>query len=258
MAIIKRRPTQGIRPGIRTSERQRNFFIFIKPLILLFCACLLYYVYSNWQSWLEKLDDKPIASFALSGSPRFTKFNDIREALLKMPELKGYFGQNVDEIRKQIEQMPWVKGAVVRKIWPDKLTVWVDEYMPVAVWNDTKFVSAKGEVFKLPPDKLDITGLPLLSGPDFQSLTVLDAWNQIGKELKAKNLILKSLAVDERGSWEAGLDNGTIVKLGRGEWKSKIDRLATIYPQIEIPENKKLAYIDLRYNVGAAVGFEDK
>lgn len=258
MSVIKRKPAQGIRQGMRSSEKQRNFFIFIKPLILLFCAGLLYYVYINWQGWLEKLDDKPISSFALSGSPNFTKFDDVREVLLKMPDLKGYFGQNVDQIREQIELMPWVKGAVVRKIWPDKLTVWVDEYIPVAVWNDTRFVSDKGEVFKLPPDKLNTENLPQLSGPDFQSLTVLDAWNQIGKELKAKNLVLKSVGVDERGSWEAGLDNGVILKLGRGEWKSKIDRLATIYPQIEVPENKKLAYIDLRYNVGAAVGFEDR
>lgn len=39
--------------------------------------------------------------------------------------------------------------------------------------------------------------------------------------------------------------------------ESKIRLFVTIYPQIEIPENKKLSYVDLRYSVGAAVGFSE-
>ncbi|TID26283.1 cell division protein FtsQ, partial [Avibacterium paragallinarum] len=82
-------------------------------------------------------------------------------------------------------------------------------------------------------------------------------WKKIYSELKSKDLILKSVALDERDAWQLELDNGVILKLGRGEWQSKLDRFVTIYPQIEVPENKKLVYVDLRYNVGAAVGLAD-
>lgn len=258
MGIIKHQP-QNVRFGVKAkrAEQRHNFFVFIKPLILLFCVGSLYYFYTNWYTWLEKLDERPIAHIALQGSPRFTNVNDIREILAKM-KLKGYFGQDVTEVRKQIQTMPWVKGVVVRKIWPDKLSIWVSEYQPVALWNGTEFVSSQGKVFQMPMDKLDISQFPSLFGADFQSLEVLDAWNKIGKALNAKNLVIKSLGEDERGAWEVRLDNDVVLKLGRGEWKSKIERLATIYPQIEVPEDKKLSYIDLRYNVGAAVGFENK
>ena len=53
------------------------------------------------------------------------------------------------------------------------------------------------------------------------------------------------------------LDNDVVLKLGRGDWKTKLDRFVTIYPQIEIPEKKKLSYVDLRYASGASVGMVD-
>ena len=48
-----------------------------------------------------------------------------------------------------------------------------------------------------------------------------------------------------------------MLRLGRGEWKSKLGRFVTIYPQIEVPEGKKIDYIDLRYESGAAVGISE-
>ena len=54
------------------------------------------------------------------------------------------------------------------------------------------------------------------------------------------------------------LDNDIVLKLGRDEWKTKLERFVTIYPQIEVPENKKIEYVDLRYPAGAAVGMADK
>ncbi|PJG85563.1 cell division protein FtsQ/DivIB [Conservatibacter flavescens] len=253
MNVLKRKTAQNVRYG----EQRHGFFMLIKPLLVLLCVGVLYFIYANWQGWLEKLDNKPISAFALAGAPQFTTYTDVRDVILEMGDLKGYFGQDVDLIRAKIESLPWIKGAIVRKIWPDRLSIWVTEYQPAAIWNDTQLVSPQGEIFKLPFDKLKNPNLPQLSGPDFQSQVVLAAWSQIFRELRAKNLSLKSVGVDERGSWQIVLDNDVLLKLGRGEWTKKIERFVTIYPQIEVPEHKKLSYVDLRYNVGAAVGFVD-
>ncbi|HBO38379.1 MAG TPA: cell division protein FtsQ [Pasteurellaceae bacterium] len=252
MAVIKHKSAQR---NLKQTEPKTRVFLQIKPLLVLLCIAILYYAYANWQNWLEKLDDRPINSFALLGSPLFTTTADVRDVILKMGELKGFFGQDIDVIRTQIETMPWIKGAVVRKIWPDRLSIMVAEYTPIAIWNNKEFLSSDGAVFQLPADKLKDTNFPRLGGPDYQSQIVLSTWNQIYKELKAKGMALKSVTIDERGSWEIVLDNNITLKLGRGEWKSKIDRFVTIYPQIEVPENKKIDYVDLRYKVGAAVAF---
>jgi len=255
MAVIKRNSTQK---KTKLPDFNARSLIQIKPLLVLLCVGMLYFAYANWQSWLEKLDDKPISAFALLGTPTYTTNVDVRDMILKMGELKGFFGQNVDVVREQIQSMPWIKGAVVRKIWPDRLSILVAEYHPIAYWNEDQFLSSDGAVFKLPVEKLKETNMPRLFGPDYKSAEVLEAWHKIFNELKSKNLTLKSVAIDERGSWEITLDNDILLKLGRGEWKTKIDHFVTIYPQIEIPENKRIDYVDLRYKVGGSVAFTDK
>lgn len=242
---------------MRAAEPKSYFFVPIRPLLVLICAPLFFYAYSNWHNWLEKLDSKPISSFALLGTTTFTTNADIREAILSMGELKGFFGQDVNVVREQIQLMPWVKNATVRKVWPDKLSISVAEYSPAAIWNGSNFLSTDGVVFQLPTGKLKNLNLPRLFGPDYQSELVLSTWHQIYNELHPKGIQLRSVAIDERGAWEIVLDNDITLKLGRGEWKSKLERFVTIYPQIEVPEHKKIDYVDLRYKVGAAVGFID-
>lgn len=255
MAVIKHNSSQK---KSKSFDFNAKSLIQIKPILVLLCVGIMYFAYANWQSWLEKLDDKPISSFALLGTPSYTTNADIREMILKMGELKGFFGQDVNMIREQIQSMPWIKGAVVRKIWPNRLSIVVSEYQPIAYWNGDQFLSSDGVVFKLPADKLKNTTMPRLFGPDYKSSEVLEAWYKIYKELESRKLALKSVSIDERGAWEITLDNDIRLKLGRGEWKTKIDNFVTIYPQIEIPENKRIDYVDLRYKVGASVGFIEK
>ena len=71
--------------------------------------------------------------------------------------------------------------------------------------------------------------------------------------------IIKGVTIDDRGAWQVTLDNDIVLKLGRGDWKPKLDRFVTIYPQIEVPEGKRIDYVDLRYaSASAAVGLTEK
>lgn len=241
----------------RSELKKKNFFLRIKLLFVLLVLGMVTYIINNDQAYLEKLDDSQINGFALIGNNQFTSYEDIKDKLLKMGTLKGFWGQDIDEIKEQIVTIPWVKNAVIRKIWPDRLSIWITEYEPVALWNETSAVSKEGIVFKLPLDKIETDSLPKLFGPDYQSLLVLETWEHIYNYLKKQDIILKKLSIDNRGAWEATLDNGVTLILGRGDWVRKLETFSTVYPQIEVPENKKLSYIDLRYGVGAAIGLVD-
>lgn len=254
MNILKGNTPQNIRFG----EKKSKYYFHIRAFFALLGALLVFSVYINWQTLLEKMDDKPMGAFALMGQKTFTTDADIKESLLKMGALKGFWGQDVEPIQAQIEALPWVKNAVVRKIWPNRLSIWVTEYQPAAFWNHNQLVTQDGVVFQLPFERLNKQTLPYLGGPDYQSLKVLEAWNQIYADFKAKNLMAKGMTIDERGAWQVTLDNDIVLRLGRGEWKSKLERFVTIYPQIDVPENKKIDYVDLRYTAGAAVGMADK
>ena len=254
MNILKRKTPQNIRFG----EQKPKYYFHIRVFLALLGILFALGIYFNWQTLLEKMDDKPISGFALAGQKVFTTDADIKESLLKMGMLKGFWGQDVEPIQAQIEALPWVKSSIVRKIWPNRLSIWITEYQPVAFWNQNQFVTQDGVVFQLPIERLKENTLPYLGGPDYQSLKVLEAWNQIYADFKSKNLIAKGMNIDERGAWQVTLDNDIVLKLGRGEWKSKLERFVTIYPQVDVPENKKIDYVDLRYAAGAAVGMTDK
>ncbi len=227
----------------------------IKPLIMLLCFALMVIVYSNWQNLLDSLDRTPIRAYALTNKMQFTTNADIRETLSKSPTLKGYFGQDIQEVKDKLLAISWIKDVVVRKVYPDRLSISLIEYQPVAIWNNIQYLSAQGDVFSLPVERFDKTGLPVLFGPDKESKIVLSAWDHIQADLKARNLSLKSLSMDNRGSWAITLSNNVELRLGRGEWTPKIDRFVAIFPKINVPEGQQLAYVDLRYEHGAAVGF---
>lgn len=243
-----------IRPQ-RASSLTFSLGTVLKPLLIVPILLFGYVVYHNWQNWLEKLDSTPIQAYALTNRTQFTTNADIRETLARLPNLKGYFGQNIQEIEQVLRQIPWVKDVVVRKMYPDRLGIGLVEYRPVAVWNELNFLSDQGIVFSLPKGRFEAKGLPILSGPDSEAKKALEAWAKITQDLKVRNLELKSLALDNRGAWEITLSNDVVLKLGRGDWLPKIDRFILLFPQIEVPQGKRLDYVDLRYEHGAAVGF---
>ncbi|HDV7284577.1 TPA: cell division protein FtsQ/DivIB [Mannheimia haemolytica] len=258
MGIFRKKNSTNVRLNVlnpKTPASPRKWLVFIKPLIVLLCTLFFFGMYSNWQNILESWDKTPIRAYALTHKTQFTTNADIRETLSKEPALKGYFGQNIQEVKDKLLSIPWVKDVAVRKLYPDRLSITLLEHKPVAIWNDTNFVSEQGTVFSLPKDRIDKNGLPLLYGPDTEGKSVLEAWNKIRADLNARNLDLTSVSVDNRGSWTIRLSNQVELRLGRGEWTPKIDRFVTIFPEIIVPEGSRLAYVDLRYPYGAAVGF---
>lgn len=232
-----------------------RWLISFKPLVILSLAIGVYALYANWSALLESLDKTPIRAYALTHKTQFTTNADIRETLAKEPTLKGYFAQDIQEVKDKLMQLSWVKDVVVRKFYPDRLSISIVEHKPVAVWKNIHYLSDQGVVFSLPPDRFDRTGLPHMSGPDTKGKEVLEAWNKIQSDLASRNLSMKSLAVDDRGSWSITLANNIELRLGRGEWLPKIDRFIMIFPEIEVPEGQRVGYVDLRYEHGAAVGF---
>lgn len=258
MAVIFGKKTSSsvrFKPLATSSKRPFNRLMLIKPLGILFLVVFAFIAYSQWQSWLEALDKTPIRAYALTHKTRFTTNADIRETLAKEPALKGYFGQDIQQVKTKLLEMPWVRDVVVRKLYPDRLSITLVEHQPVAVWNNSQFLSDQGTVFSLPEGRLEKAGLPILYGPDSEGKAVLTAWTKIQADLKSRQLELRSLEVDTRGSWSVVLANGVELRLGRGEWLPKIDRFVAIFPEIQIPEGQRLAYVDLRYEHGAAVGF---
>ena len=169
----------------------------------------------------------------------------------------GILALDLQRVREMFESMPWVRQAMVRREFPDRLRVTLQEHEAVAWWGPSgsnRLLSRLGEVFEATPD--DGEGLPELVGPDDQAPLVWDTYLKLQEAFGQLEMGVQTLELNERGSWRAGLDNGALVELGRGETEElleRVNRFARTLGQLTPHYPGALESVDLRYPNGYAL-----
>ncbi|MFC0228633.1 cell division protein FtsQ [Serratia aquatilis] len=208
--------------------------------------------------WMKDASRLPLSKLVVTGERHYTTNDDIRQAILALGTPGTFMTQDVDIIQQQIERMPWIKQASVRKQWPDELRIHLVEYVPVAHWNDLHMMDAEGKSFSVPADRLGKQKLPLLYGPEGSEEDVLEGFRAMNSALVASKYTLKMVAMTARHSWQLALDNDVRLELGRDDRMGRLQRFIGLYPvllQQAQAENKRISYVDLRYDSGASVGW---
>ncbi len=60
-------------------------------------------------------------------------------------ELTGtFFTMNLDRARSSLAAVPWVRNVALRRQWPQRLEVTIEEHAPLARWNDAGLVNTRG------------------------------------------------------------------------------------------------------------------
>lgn len=162
----------------------------------------------------------------------------------------GFFAADLEAMAAELEGLPWVQQAAVRRLWPDALRVEIWEQQPVARWGEVALVNAQGKIFA---SQTEAVGLPLLNGPAGSSAEVLAAYRACERVLREREMTLTQLVVDHRGSWRATLAEGVELRLGQGAPQTALREfvgagLAALRGRLE-----EIAHIDLRYPNGFAV-----
>jgi len=193
-------------------------------------------------------------------------YNAITLRANVMPRLQGtFFTLDVTAARHVFETMPWVRQAIVRRDFPNRLKVQLQEHQAVAFWGpegSSRMVNSFGEVFEANVGELDHDNLPRLNGPDNQSAQVLAMYQTLQPQLDPLDLTLQQLELSPRGGWHAELDSGTLVELGSGsaaDLLARLDRFVNTASQVtaryqRTPE--QLASVDLRHSDGYAIRLE--
>lgn len=144
------------------------------------------------------------------------------------PQLTGnFFTVDLAATRRAFESVPWVRRAVVRREFPNRLRVSLQEHQPVAFWGEApggRLVNSFGEVFEASAGDDETDGLPTLGGPDGQAPQVLAMYRALAPVFEPLDLVLDQLVLTGRGSWRAGLDTGAELELGRGEIAEVVPR----------------------------------
>jgi cell division protein FtsQ len=178
-----------------------------------------------------------------------------------MPRLAGnFFTMDLATARRAFESVPWVRQAVVRRVWPDRLAVRLEEHRAVALWSvddgADKLVNSFGEVFEANIGDVEDDALPTLRGPDGSSAHVLAMWTGLQDAVAPLDAHIDTLELSGRGSWRAELDSGAEIEFGRGtddEVLARARRFVATVPQVTGAYRRPLEYADLRHHEGYAV-----
>jgi cell division protein FtsQ len=141
----------------------------------------------------------------------------------------------------------------VRRVWPDRLEVTLEEHVALARWGDTGLVNVQGERFAGKSD----AALPLLAGPAGSETEVARRFQRFAQLLAPLNAPLDALILSPRRAWQARLGGGLVIELGRDAPNDSVDgrleRFVAVHPQTLARMQRKHQLVDLRYPNGFAL-----
>jgi len=185
------------------------------------------------------------------------------EAVIR-DELAGtFFTMNLERARASLKRVPWVRTVALRRQWPQRLEVTVEEHAPLARWNDAALVNQQGEVFSATYNG----ELPAFSGPDGRSAEIAARYREWSELLAAAALSIQRIALSPRGGWQLATRSaqGPLeIELGREEPVARLQRFLAVHGRTLGALDRagtRIEHVDLRYHSGFAArvpGFRDK
>lgn len=217
-------------------------------------------LWSGWVgvSWIKASHHQQLLRLVVIGHRDYTSIDSIRQAILLLSAQASFMTLDVGVIQEKLKSLPGIKQVSVRKEWPDTLQIHILEYVPVAYWNNLYKVDADGISFREPKEWVNQQILPLLYGPEGSAKEVLDSYRTISGTLASSKYTLKMVTMSSRHSWQLVLDNSTRLELGRDNCIERLQRFIALYPLLQkqgYAENKRVSYVDLRYESGISVGW---
>ena len=175
----------------------------------------------------------------------------------------SFYLLDLTQTRAVFESVPWVRRAIVRREFPDRLRVTLEEHQSVGFWgldSDSRMINSKGEVFEANAGDAETTELPKLMGADGQSATVLSMYRLLTTVLQPYDAVIEQLEMSVRGSWSIELDGGTRINLGRGtehELVRSLKKFLSAHKQVLASYQRsnldQVESVDLRNGQGFAI-----
>jgi len=199
----------------------------------------------------------PLREITVRGSLQHTSAAQIEQATRGRIE-GNFFSVDLAAVRAGIEQLPWVRQVVVRRVWPDGLEVSIEERVPLAHWGDKALVDTDGERF----DGNSSAALPTFVGPSGSEADVTRHYRQFAALLAPLGDPLVRVVLTPRYAWRLRLRSGLRLVLGReaGELplEQRLARFVAVYPQTLGKTPQRHDYVDLRYPNGFALRVGDR
>jgi cell division protein FtsQ len=140
----------------------------------------------------------------------------------------NFFTMDLSQARSVFESVPWVRRATVRREFPNRLRVTIEEHRSMGLWGadtESRMLNTHGEIFEANAGEAESDDLPRLVGSDGQSQTMLQMYHQVQLAFKPFDATVERLNLSNQGAWSMQLDSGTEMELGLGSQDMVLARL---------------------------------
>ncbi len=180
----------------------------------------------------------------------------IRQAIVR--QLRGnLMTLQLDSVQTTFSQAPWIRHVNVRRVWPNRLWVVLEEHQAVASLNEDHLVNQQGEAYMAVADGTS-TELPSLIGDKQDARLMLMRYRELNTWLAPSKLTVTRLFLSERRAWTVVLSNNITLEIGRDDLKPNASKRVTQWAKTWATAQQATGaagslHIDLRYPNGYAV-----
>lgn len=199
--------------------------------------------------------DRPISRISVQGELSYISQQAVQERIAPFVSA-SFFTVDLAGMRAELEQMPWIAHAEVRRVWPDQVAISLQEQLPVARWGNEALLNNQGRAFG-PSEAANYEHLPLLSGPKRAQQQVMQQYQVLSQLLRPMGFSITRLELREHGSWFLSTAQGVQILLGRDHLVDKMRRFAAIHEKVLKQQMTNIERIDLRYANGLAVAWRE-
>jgi len=250
--VRSRRATQGATRKAPVVKAPRKPSVWLNRIIILAGAGVV--MVAALQAFIS-LQAIPVQRVTVTGELEHTQTELIQE-MIQPALVGGFLRADLQLIRRQLEELPWIYRATVSRRWPNALEINVIEQLPIARWGDSGFLNHEGEVINSGNSE-EWRSLPLLEGPEGSAKRLMAGYQRILEILASLHLEVAQLQLDQRGQVEVVLQGGTRLLLGSEDFLERMHRFVAIYRTQLAPRAGEVERVDLRYETGVAVTFTE-
>ncbi len=170
-------------------------------------ALLLILFVADWLLQPDKFQIEEIVVHGESGDLGDEQVKNVVQNALD----GNFFSISLERLESEVEQLPWVLSASLRRQWPSTIIINVVEAKLVARWGTDKWLSFAGEPVLLQAnDKSDYSDLVQLNGHEVQIDVVWKTFQQWSEKFASIGLSLDELSLSSTGLLEFGISLGAL------------------------------------------------
>lgn len=186
-------------------------------------------------------------------------FQNLRKRsvqVILMPLVKGgFWGLDLKKIVAAVNALPWVDRVKVERVWPDTLSVYIDEQIPYVRWGEDSLLNVRGESFT-PPSMEAFGALVWIKGPEGQEVKLISILKQLQTITGRQGLHIAQFIINEQSSWFIRLSSGVELALGQKKPLAVLERFMAVLPMMGEQRRAAIQSVDLRYPSGFSVNWK--